>query len=500
MSQPFIIPNVGEKLEGKPHKDIRKAVSTIYGDDPLLAVLREIGSNGFQHGKSAKLAHEYSVENRILKIIDYGEGCSLSKIKYFFNQDYGEGGQSVFSWNHWRLGMICVADIADLDTITIRNEDEKFIIRWSGKDLNEATLLYRGKNTDGFTGVTHEIILKATIHPTLQQLEDVLKLIWYWKVIHEQKIVILNGTQIEYTEYQHPELICDGDGKNWIHNFNIKSLQEGDIWINITSKRPLWFPDKNFLALYLEGYFVFSVREFFGSFNSVVFDNSLDTELFELLTAGKMVVKGFKSTKFWGILNEYINKNFLETTPTDADKQLFFEEIAKDFPLIPIDEIGKEPKHRKQKRYKWRIKHKGIKVPEIQTKNRDFQVKDIHDENLPFVFISIEGEKQRIILQLNDKEEDDKTVYPQLTADFLEALKRNRKDKYYFYIARITSKLQNGKKEFLDSEQEILEGWTKDDKILNDALKKREGREGIKLRNKTLVTSIDDGLTNAMKT
>jgi hypothetical protein len=483
-------PERGEIITATVHPDAIDPLSNVYGEEVLLAILREIGSDEFEHGDATEFSQFWNEMERILTLEGNGNGVKPENEKYFFGQDIGEGGQDVHKSNHFRIGMRSVSKIANEDTITINNKDYTLVIRWFGNNLRQSTIVWQGKNTSGKTGVIHKLQIKDSVQITQGNLIDISKLLWFFRIINDGRKVFVDGIEIMYPELTHPEMFCNGGtSKQGIFQYidspilsTKKGIINGKIFLNVQKNRPLWFPDKDYMALYYKNDYRLIRREYHGGFG-IAFLNTNDEEIGEKLNAGKMTVANYPNTDFYNVLHQYVQDTYQVDTPTPKNIEEYINDLMQFCPINNIlnEDNGIQTPIKPYKknvipRYIWTKKGTNIINPIHHKSN--YKIISLNDENLPFFFPSIENGEPMINVNSQEKE-GVKLPYPEQTMNLNADINNGKFDRWFTYVSRIKRAFSDGIDEFYKNNEQMLRDMTIEDKATESSLRifKRKNKD-----------------------
>lgn len=473
------LPKIGETINPRPHSDILGIIKNVYSEDSMLAVLREFISNSFQHGKTSIVNVDYNGTQ--LTISDNGVGVGVGKEKYFFLQDFGESGQTFMHFNRWRVGITSSIEVADKIMFHVKSSSQEFKIEINiehgGFDAKVKRLPI--EKSREHTGVTATFYLNgdAQRDSSNKKIEDTLKLICYWWIMHMDKQVYFNGKRIEYNFREGKDvLVC----KNVVRIKDLESTAnhpiQGDVYYKLLSY-PSWFPPKNYLVLYVEGNFVTSERLFWGGFNSIVFANTVDPTIMTKLNAGKTSIKNFKNTGFYKAIMKYSLQYKEEESSTPKTevlhkiiKELLVLADTRGFGFKNRNSLNKIVKNVKKETMRKKLQKVGSKEP--PTFKGEVQVEQINDPNEPFISVDFSGGAKTIMI---NSAEGDEGVYPTLSNKVNVIIDNPTSKNIEFlipFISRVSDVIANSV-EFEKYKEVFDEKWKREDHKTEVALSKK---------------------------
>ena len=301
------------------HPDAFRVIVNTYGQDTDI-FLRELSSNGFNHGKCTQVNWSYDPRNGIITYTDNGIGFTSETEKYFYGIDIGESGHKENKFNRWRIGMNSVFLVADKVEVNIKSKktgEERYIKR----DIDGT---YECEYTHNLkdSGVCYRLYLTDKYRKifTIESIKNGLKKYNYWNIVHEGKrvffnnkpISIFNGDgNISYGKYGSGNII-DGLDCGEIHKIsglesNGKSI-EGDVFLDIDrGKQPIWMVKSGYLSAFVDKDFVESTRVM-QSTSLIIYTNTQDETLLDALNSGKTTFKEFKSTSYYKNIMAYVQQ------------------------------------------------------------------------------------------------------------------------------------------------------------------------------------------------
>ncbi len=346
----MIIPKSGR---GTIHPDAFKVLTNLYGKD-IDIFLRELSSNGFNHGKCDQVDWFYNAKTGEIIYSDNGIGFTPETKKYFYGLDVGQSGYKENRFNRWRVGINSVFLVADTIVINIKSKqtgEEIQIKRSNNGDYTTEEIQQKLENS----GVTYHIPLNDESKKvmTLQSIEDGLKKYNYWNIVHGGKKVTLNGKpiivfggdgKISYGKYGDGNTI-DGLQCSEIHKINDIDSNGfpivGEVFLDIErEKQPSWMPKSGCFGAFIDGDFVEDNNRVIHASLSII-ANTQDTKMLDKLNAGKTTLKGFKGTEYYRNVLKYVQQ-WVDRTGVHSHEDVleFLHDIISEFDISNLGTGG----------------------------------------------------------------------------------------------------------------------------------------------------------------